>query len=160
MELEKDLERIQRLFWKSLSSRIQELPVPGPLSPFQPSPVWDSWCHPEQIQQKKKKTPLEFCSQERKPRQAEDLKGIKVKFLEEAANYPGPRGCAGSGGIGVGESGWDQGLWERGSRGEGIALGFLSVIPGFHCQASPGASREAPRVGGGEEEVEGEIFVE
>lgn len=37
---------------------------------------------------------------------------------------------------------------------------FLSVIPGFHCQASPGASRKAPRVGGGEEEVEGEIFVE
>lgn len=109
---------------------------------------------------KKKNNPLEFCSQERKPRQAEDLKGIKVKFLEEAANYPGPRGCAGSGGIGVGESGWDQGLWERGSRGEGIALGFLSVIPGFHCQASPGASRKAPRVGGGEEEVEGEIFVE
>lgn len=106
---------------------------------------------------KKKKNPSGILQPGEK---TEDLKGIKVKFLEEAANYPGPRGCAGSGGIGVGESGWDQGLWERGSRGEGIALGFLSVIPGFHCQASPGASRKAPRVGGGEEEVEGEIFVE
>lgn len=62
MELEKGLERIQRLLWKSfpsVSSGIQEFPIPRTFGSIQPNPVWDSWAHLEQI-------PWNYCSQERK----------------------------------------------------------------------------------------------